>query len=71
MTDRLYGCVVAFERDIREDDAEPLLAAIRMLRGVLSVTPHVADHAAWMAEERAHYRMRQVLIDALNKERKT
>jgi hypothetical protein len=53
MTDRLNGCWVAFERDIREDDAEPLIAAIRMLKGVLAVEVSVSSHADWVAEERA------------------
>ena len=41
MTDRLKGCTVVFDRDIRVDDAEHLLDAIRMLRGVIDVTPEI------------------------------
>lgn len=43
MTDRLKGCTVAFERDIRVDDVVPLLDAIRHLRGVADVEPLIAD----------------------------
>lgn len=49
MTDRLNGVTVTFERDIREDDAEAILIAIRQIRGVAAVEPHVAtpeDHFA-------------------------
>jgi len=53
MSDRINAITVTLAKDIREDDAEPLLNAIRMLKGVMTVTPHVADHAAMMAEERA------------------
>ena len=42
MTDRLKGVWVAFERDIRTDDVEPLIEAIKCLRGVLAVEPSIA-----------------------------
>jgi predicted proteasome-type protease len=49
MTDRYNALTVVLDRDIREDDAELLINAIRMLRGVLAVDPHVSnvqDHVA-------------------------
>jgi hypothetical protein len=52
MTDRFKGCVVTFETDIREDDAECLLTAIRCIRGVASVTPSVASGQDHMNRER-------------------
>ena len=53
MTDRYNTLTVVLEKDIRDDDAEALLTAIRQLRGVLSVSGNVADLTAYMAEERA------------------
>jgi len=38
MTDRIHGCVVYFDRDIREDDVIPVLDAIRMIKGVAVVS---------------------------------
>lgn len=58
MTDRLNGCVVVFERDIRVDDVEPMLNAIRHIRGVLSVTGNVTDIGSHIAESRARDDMR-------------
>lgn len=55
MTDRYNALTVVLDRDIREDDAEQLINAIRMLRGVLTVDPHVAnigDHVASMRVKR-------------------
>lgn len=52
MTDRLNALIVVFERDIRDEDAEHLIAAIRMLRGVLSVTPNVSEISDHIAEQR-------------------
>lgn len=39
MTTRLKGFTVVLEKDMREDDAEPLRLAIAQMRGVLSVAP--------------------------------
>jgi hypothetical protein len=39
MTDRHAGYLVALDRDIREDDAEYIINALKMIKGVLSVTP--------------------------------
>lgn len=42
MTDRLKGCLVVFDRDLRDDDAQPTIDAIRQLRGVSDVTTSLA-----------------------------
>jgi len=65
MTDRYNRLTVVLERDIRDDDAEPLIQAIRMLRGVLKVTPHVANGDEWVAEMRVKNQLREKLWDAL------
>lgn len=43
MTDRYSGFVVALDEDIREDDAETVVAAIRMIKGVIRVEPLMPD----------------------------
>lgn len=55
MTDRLAGFIVTLEKPIREDDAEATLAAIRMIRGVVSVDPVVADPMHHMAISAARH----------------
>ena len=65
MTDRYASVLVTLEHDMREDDAEQLLAAIRMLRGVLDVTPAVSDSHLWVAENRARQRLIQQLWEVL------
>lgn len=54
MTDRLASVVVVFENDIREDDAQPIIEAIKHLRGVLDVRPEIvgADHVVAKAQAR-------------------
>lgn len=53
MTDRYHAFTVVLETDIRSDDAEELLRAILMLKGVLSVNPHIADIDSHVARQRA------------------
>jgi ABC-type phosphate transport system ATPase subunit len=53
MSDRIESAVVLFDREYRTDEAEAILAALRMVKGVASVQPGpVMDHAAYQA--RAH-----------------
>lgn len=52
MTDRYNYLTVALERDIRDDDAEPLIQAIQMLKGVAGVKPNVADGDSYAATRR-------------------
>lgn len=53
MTDRHCGYVVTLDKDIREDDAEAIISAMMMLRGVLTVEPVTADPGTMIAESRA------------------
>jgi DNA-binding phage protein len=43
MTDRHMGYVVVLDHDIRSDDAEYILNALRMVKGVQQVTPIVNE----------------------------
>ena len=52
MTNRYSTLTVALEQDIREDDAQSLIHAIKMLRGVADVAGNVSDASQWLAETR-------------------
>ena len=52
MTDRHAGYHVILTHDIREDDAEAIFTAIRMIKGVLSVTPKIASFEQAVASGR-------------------
>lgn len=43
MTDRIQGFVVSLDKEIREDDIEYIVNAIRMIKHVESVEPIKAD----------------------------
>ena len=66
MTDRYHTLTVVLERDTRDDDAEPLLAAIRQIRGVLSVTGSVVSPESHMAQERARRELGDKLCAVLH-----
>lgn len=62
MTDRLKGCTVVFDRDIREDDAESLLNAICMIKGVVTVVPSPTKPDDQLVRERALREFREEVI---------
>ena len=66
MTDRLKGVYVAFEKDIRVDDAEATINAIKTMRNVLSVEPLVTDAVDWIAHERVTFELGQKLWQVLH-----
>lgn len=65
MTDRFHSLTVVLEQDTRDDDAEPILQAIRMIKGVLSVSGTVADIESHMAEDRARQDITVRVFEAL------
>ena len=44
MTDRVKGFTVTLEKDIRIDDVEVIMDAIRMIRGIADVQPSISNH---------------------------
>lgn len=65
MTDRLNGVYVAFHKEIRTDDAESTIAAIRHIRGVIAVEPRIADHAHYEAIAKVLHVLRGAMLDAM------
>ena len=50
MSDRYNFLTVALAKDTRDDDAEDIINAIGMIKGVLAVEPNIADATTWTAE---------------------
>ncbi len=61
MTDRHAGYIVTLAHDLREDDAEAILTALRMVKGVIDVRPVVADHILHIAAMRVDQEWREKL----------
>lgn len=67
MTDRHSAYIVTLNEDVRADDAEQIIAALGMVKGVLSVQPVVADNfAAHIERERVGRQWREALFDLLD-----
>lgn len=65
MTDRHAGYVVTLTENIREDDAQALITAILMIKGVQGVTPVTADVQMLIAEGRARAAAREKIYALL------
>lgn len=65
MTDRIKSLTVVLENNLRSDDAEPILEAIRMIRGVVSVDAHVADLEHHAARQQVLQEITSKVLDAL------
>jgi hypothetical protein len=59
MTDRHAGYLVTLAEDIREDDAEAVITALRMIRGVIAVEPVEMDTSIMIAQQRADAEWRE------------
>ena len=65
MTNRIRSYTVVLKEDTREDDAECIEHAIRMIKGVMDVTPEVADSGDYVAKMRAMGEMERKILKAL------
>ena len=65
MTDEFNALTVILERDIREDDAQSLIDAIMMLKGVCSVKGNVSDTDSYIAERRVKWELIDKLWEVL------
>ena len=65
MTDMYNSLTVVLEADIREDDAAPLIDAIKQLRGIASVEGNITDIATYSARSRARNELRVSLWNVL------
>ena len=69
MTDRLCALTVVLDGTIREDDAERIMDAIGMIKGVAEVRPVVADSQAHWAKTMALRELELKLWNVLKQER--
>jgi hypothetical protein len=65
MTDRIKGFYVALDHDYRTDDAQAILDAISMIRGVIAVTAEIATGDDWMNRQRIQLELRKRVLDVL------
>ena len=68
MTDRMNGVTVTFDRDIREDDAEILIQAISMIKGVIHVEPNIVMPESYNAKMQMKIEIRDKLYTFIKSE---
>ncbi|SAK98462.1 hypothetical protein AWB80_07526 [Caballeronia pedi] len=71
MTDRIHSLTVVLDENMRADDAEQLINAIRMMRGVADVAGNIAEHSHYVAETRVRRDLSQKLWAVLHPESAT
>lgn len=70
MTDRIKGVLVTFDRDIRDDDCRPIIEALKMVKGVLTVKPYVTSAEDYMMYHKGHMDARMSMMKLLQKDPK-
>ena len=65
MTDRYHSLTVALGKDVRADDCQPLIDAIRQMRGVIDVSGNVSGPDMHMGYLRAKNELSKKLWEVL------
>jgi len=68
MSDHTVVLTVVLDKDYRVDDAESIVSAIRMVKGVLTVEANVSDIGTHTAYTQARYDLEKKLWSALRGE---
>jgi hypothetical protein len=68
MTDRVNGFFVTLDEDMRIDDAEAIMNAIRMVRRVVDVSPNVADPSDWVAQTRVRLELTKKMLELIRQD---
>lgn len=66
MTDRVKGLMISLNKDVRVDDVEHIVDAIKMIRGVGAVETSIVDHDDWMNRSRIGQELKDKLLKAFN-----
>ena len=70
MTDRIKGLTVVLESNIREDDVQVIVDAIKMIRGVGDVQTHISNLDHYLAFSQARMEMEKDIYNLMDKWRK-
>jgi len=65
MSDRINGLVVTLEEDYKDKDAEAIICAIGMIKGVISVSTNVVDYKDHINRQQIKMELKQKLREAM------
>jgi len=63
MTDRIKGLTVALTHNIRDDDCQCIIDAIKMVKGVEGVEMHVADPMDYITKQQVKSELRDKIVE--------
>ncbi len=69
MAERTKGCVVAFDRDLNEEDTKRVLNAISMIKGVIGVAGENRSPSDYMNRVRVFSAFEEIFFKALKEAR--
>ena len=67
MSDRINSFTIVLDKDIKDEDAQPLIAGLKMFKGVIDVTPNVTTPDLHVALIRERYRINDELLKIIEK----
>jgi len=70
MTDRYMGLTVVLDEDYRSDNAQRIIDAILMIKGVAKVTPKIATGEDYINRQRVAIEIEKKLFDIFRTEEK-
>lgn len=70
MSDRTKVLTVILDKDYRYEDAQSIITAVSMIKGVISVTPNVTDMSTHLAYTSARFDLEEKLWKALKEKPK-
>jgi hypothetical protein len=65
VTNRIHSFTVVLDENMREEDAEAIANAIRLMRGILRVESNVSDPGQFVAEARVRRELGDKLWEVL------
>lgn len=65
MTDTVNAFIVILGEDIREDDIEPTINALRQIKGVVDVQPHLFDPDVAIAKAQLRVEVFNKIVDVM------
>ena len=68
MTYRFKGFLITLEKEIRSDDAEHIINALKMIKGVENVKPYIDGAEDWMMYEKGVMDTRKEILEWMRKE---
>ena len=68
MSDRIKGLIVMFDKDYKNEDAESIAHAIRMIYGVAKADFLVANIDDYLARNKVRLELKEKLWDVLKEE---